>query len=118
MTTTVLPETVSQTSAIASVRDARKIYGEGEAAVHALDGALRKALRQFYPELDAIKLTDFKVRVVNTQEGTAAKVRVTIDSSGGDQDWSTVGVSTNMIEASWFALVDSVVYGLLRCEKP
>ncbi len=94
------------------------VVAEGDGPVHALDGALRKALRQFYPELDAIKLTDFKVRVVNTQEGTAAKVRVTIDSSGGDQDWSTVGVSTNMIEASWFALVDSVVYGLLRCEKP
>ena len=64
-----------------------------------------------------IKLTDFKVRVVNTKEGTAAKVRVIIDSADGEQSWSTVGVSTNMIEASWHALVDSVVYGLLRCEN-
>lgn len=55
---------------------------------------------------------------MNTQEGTAAKVRVIINSSGGDEEWSTVGVSTNVIEASWLALVDSVVYGLLRCEKP
>jgi len=91
---------------------------EGDGPVHALDGALRQALLEFYPELAHIKLTDFKVRVVNTKEGTAAKVRVIIDSTDGEQSWSTVGVSTNMIEASWHALVDSVVYGLLRCEHP
>lgn len=89
---------------------------EGDGPVHALDGALRKALLEFYPELAGIKLTDFKVRVVNTREGTAAKVRVIIDSTDGEQTWSTVGVSTNMIEASWHALVDSIVYGLTRCE--
>lgn len=89
---------------------------EGDGPVHALDGALRKALLESYPELAQIKLTDFKVRVVNTREGTAAKVRVIIDSTDGEQSWSTVGVSTNMIEASCHALVDSIVYGVVRCE--
>jgi 2-isopropylmalate synthase len=89
----------------------------GDGPVHALDEALRKALnRSFADELAAIKLTDFKVRVVNSKEGTAAKVRVMIDSADGEQTWSTVGVSTNMIEASWLALIDSIVYGLVRCE--
>jgi len=95
----------------------RLTVAEGDGPVHALDGALRKALLEFYPELETIKLTDFKVRVVNTKEGTAAKVRVIIDSRDGEQSWSTVGVSTNMIEASWLALLDSVAYGLLRCEN-
>ncbi len=87
---------------------------EGDGPVHALDSALRKALVRFYPELAEIKLTDFKVRVVNVREGTAAKVRTIIDSTDGHETWSTVGVSSNMIEASWHALVDGVVYGLLR----
>src|SRR6185369_10195656 len=87
---------------------------EGDGPVHALDSALRKALLRFYPELAEIKLTDFKVRVVNVREGTAAKVRTIVDSSDGEDTWSTVGVSTNMIEASWHALVDGVVYGLQR----
>ena len=86
---------------------------EGDGPVHALDSALRKALIGFYPELADIKLTDFKVRVVNVREGTAARVRTIIDSTDGHEQWSTVGVSTNMIEASWHALVDSVIYGLL-----
>jgi len=93
----------------------RLTVAEGDGPIHALDGALRKALLEFYPELAQIKLTDFKVRVVNTKEGTAARVRVIIVSSDGTHDWSTVGVSTNVIEASWQALIDSVVYGLLRC---
>ena len=95
----------------------RLTVAEGDGPVHALDGALRKALLEFYPELETIKLTDFKVRVINTKEGTAAKVRVIIDSRDGEQSWSTVGVSTNVIEASWLALLDSVAYGLLRCEN-
>jgi 2-isopropylmalate synthase len=94
----------------------RLTVAEGDGPVHALDGALRKALIDSFPELAEIKLTDFKVRVVNTREGTAAKVRVIIDSSDGDQSWSTVGVSTNMIEASCHALIDSIVFGLVRCE--
>ncbi len=92
----------------------RLTVAEGDGPVHAIDGALRKALIEFYPELATIRLTDFKVRVVNTQEGTAAKVRVIINSADGEQDWSTVGVSTNMIEASWLALTDALAYGLLR----
>jgi len=98
--------------------DERLTVAEGDGPVHALDGALRKALMEFYPdELAQIKLIDFKVRVVNTREGTAARVRVTIVSSDGTTEWSTVGVSTNMIEASWQALIDSIVYGLQRCER-
>jgi 2-isopropylmalate synthase len=68
---------------------------------------------EFYPELGEIRLTDFKVRVVNVREGTAAKVRTIIDSANHERAWSTVGVSTNMIEASWHALVDAVAYGLV-----
>jgi len=86
---------------------------EGDGPVHALDSALRKALIRFYPELEEIRLTDFKVRVVNVREGTAARVRTIIDSSDGKRTWSTVGVSTNMIEASWHALLDGVLYGIL-----
>jgi len=87
---------------------------EGDGPVHALDNALRKALERFYPELAGIKLTDFKVRVVNAAEGTAAKVRVMVESRAGSDSWATVGVHTNIIEASWQALVDGVEYGLLK----
>jgi 2-isopropylmalate synthase len=81
--------------------------------VHALDGALRKALCDVYPELGDIRLTDFKVRVVNTEEGTAAKVRTIVESRDAmGKVWSTLGVSTNIIEASWQALVDAIEYGL------
>ena len=95
----------------------RLCVAEGDGPVHALDGALRAALTKFYPELEQIKLIDFKVRVVNSSEGTAAKVRVIVTSTDGVQEWSTIGVSTNVIEASWFALLDSVVYGLHRARK-
>lgn len=88
---------------------------EGDGPVHALDGALRNGLSRFYPELEHIRLTDFKVRVVTASEGTAAKVRTIVESTDGDGgSWSTVGVSTNIIEASWLALVDAIEYGLLR----
>lgn len=88
---------------------------EGDGPVHALDNALRKALEKFYPEeLKHIKLTDFKVRVLNASDGTAAGVRAIVESTDGTSSWSTVGVSENIIEASWHALVDSVEYGLLR----
>ena len=85
---------------------------EGDGPVHALDNALRLALSRFYPEMDEIRLTDFKVRVVNTREGTAAKVRVLIESGNAETTWNTVGVSTNIIEASWQALTEAVEYGL------
>lgn len=88
---------------------------EGDGPVHALDNALRKALAKFYPEeLKRIKLTDFKVRVLNAKDGTAAGVRTIVESTDGEASWNTVGVSQNIIEASWLALVDSVEYGLLR----
>jgi 2-isopropylmalate synthase len=88
---------------------------EGDGPVHALDNALRLALSQFYgKELAKIKLTDFKVRVVNTRAATAAKVRTVIESRDQSELWTTVGVSENIIEASWQALADSVEYGLLK----
>ena len=90
---------------------------DGNGPVQALDNALRKALLRFYPEVSSIKLVDYKVRVLNEKEGTGAKVRVLIQSSDGVDSWSTVGVSENIIEASWQALVDSVEYKLLKDAK-
>jgi 2-isopropylmalate synthase len=87
---------------------------EGNGPVNALDGALRKALEKFYPSLADVQLIDFKVRVINAREATAAKVRVTIESSDSREHWHTVGVSENIIEASWNALLDSVEYKLLK----
>lgn len=85
---------------------------EGNGPVNALDKALRKALEKFYEELKEVKLKDFKVRVLTESEGTAAKVRVLIESGDGKRRWGTVGVSHNIIEASWQALVDSIDYKL------
>ncbi|RKY47236.1 MAG: citramalate synthase, partial [Candidatus Neomarinimicrobiota bacterium] len=80
----------------------------------ALDKALRKALIKFYPEIEEMKLTDYKVRVINARAGTSAKVRVLIESSTNGKTWSTVGVSENIIEASWQALTDSISYFLMK----
>jgi 2-isopropylmalate synthase len=85
---------------------------EGNGPVDALDKALRRALCTFYPKLGAMKLIDFKVRVLNSNAATAAKVRVLIESSDNTHVWRTVGVSTDIIEASWNALLDSVEYKL------
>ena len=87
---------------------------EGEGPVNALDTALRKALEVFYPELKSVHLTDYKVRVLDTKSATAAKVRVLLESTDGEDYWSTVGVSTDIIEASWIALVDSIEYKLIK----
>jgi 2-isopropylmalate synthase len=87
---------------------------EGDGPVHALDLALRKALEKFYPTLGAMRLTDFKVRVLDSKSATAATVRVLIESSDGEGAWTTVGVSTDVIEASWIALVDSIEYKLIN----
>ena len=87
--------------------------GRGNGPVNALDDAMRKALLSFYPQLAAIRLTDYKVRVVDAGSGTAATVRVLIESTNGPQTWSTVGSHTNIIQASWQALADSLEYGLL-----
>ncbi|HEX6972574.1 MAG TPA: citramalate synthase [Limnochordia bacterium] len=86
---------------------------EGNGPVNALDGALRKALEEVYPEIGRMQLTDYKVRVLNEKAGTAAKVRVLITSADDRRSWGTIGVSTNIIEASWQALVDSIEYGLM-----
>jgi 2-isopropylmalate synthase len=90
---------------------------EGDGPVNALDKALRKALVGAYPELLEMHLTDFKVRVLDATEGTAAKVRVLIQSQDSREKWTTIGVSENIIEASWQALVDSVEYKLLKSRK-
>ena len=90
---------------------------EGDGPVNALDKALRKALAGFYPSVKEMHLVDFKVRVLESQAGTAAKVRVVIQSQDAEKSWWTMGVSENIIEASWQALVDSIEYKLLKDRK-
>jgi 2-isopropylmalate synthase len=85
---------------------------EGDGPVHALDGALRRALTRFYPELEQVRLSDYKVRVIDGTAATAAKVRVLIESTDGVKTWSTVGISEDIIDASRAALVDSIEYKL------
>ena len=85
---------------------------EGDGPVNALDAALRKALRPFYPAIDGIALQDYKVRIIDSHQATAARTRVLIVSSDGHEAWSTVGVSGNIIEASWLALTDGIEYKL------
>ena len=89
----------------------------GKGPVNALDNAIRKALEKFYPQLNDMELVDYKVRVLSTGQGTASKVRVLIESGDHQDKWGTVGVSENIIEASWQALVDSISYKLLKDEK-
>ncbi len=89
---------------------------EGDGPVNALDGALRKALDRFYPNLKEMHLTDYKVRVINPRAATAARVRVVIESRDTESIWGTVGVSENLIQASWEALVDSAVFKLSKDE--
>lgn len=89
---------------------------EGNGPVNALDHALRKALEQYYPVIKNMYLSDYKVRVLDETDATASKVRVLIESSDGNSTWSTIGVSENIIEASWLALVDSVQYYLMKHE--
>ncbi len=87
---------------------------EGDGPVNALDRALRKALEGVFPVINTFKLVDYKVRVLDEKEGTAAKVRVLIETQDEERSWSTIGVSENIIEASWQALVDSIEYGLWK----
>ncbi len=87
---------------------------QGDGPVNALDRSLRKALERFYPTLAEVRLTDYKVRVLDGNRATESKVRVLIESTDGQAIWTTVGVSTDIIEASWFALVDSIEYKLSR----
>jgi 2-isopropylmalate synthase len=90
---------------------------EGDGPVNALDNALRKALEVFYPSLKEVALTDFTVRVLDSRSSTAARVRVLIESSDGQDTWGTVGVSENIIQAAWEALVDSFEYKLVKDQK-
>ncbi|RAM52493.1 MAG: citramalate synthase [Hapalosiphonaceae cyanobacterium JJU2] len=106
------------TSALATVKVAvngKNILeaAEGNGPVAALDAALRKALVNFYPHIAAFELTDYKVRILNGHTGTAAKTRVMVESGTGHQRWTTVGVSTNILEASYQAVVEGLEYGLL-----
>jgi 2-isopropylmalate synthase len=87
---------------------------EGNGPVNALDAALRKALLQYYPSLSQVKLVDYKVRILEESVGTGSQVRVLIESSDGENEWHTVGSSTNIIEASWLALADSLEYWLIK----
>lgn len=89
----------------------------GNGPVNALDAALRKALEKFYPAINDVRLLDFKVRVLTSGGGTESRVRVLIESTDGEDAWGTVGVSENIIQASWDALVDSIDYKLLREEE-
>jgi 2-isopropylmalate synthase len=90
---------------------------EGDGPVNALDTALRKALVGYYPEINAFHLDDYKVRILNGEAGTAAATRVLIDTVSNGERWSTVGASTNIIEASWRALADSIEYGLVMVKE-
>jgi 2-isopropylmalate synthase len=88
----------------------------GNGPVNALDNAIRKALEKFYPELREVKLLDYKVRILSSKDGTGAQTRVLIESGDGKSKWGTVGVSENIIQASWQALVDAIDYKLLKGE--
>jgi len=97
------------------VGDDRNVYtSEGNGPVNAIDTALRKALRGSYPQLERVHLTDYKVRILDSSSATGAVTRVLIDATDGESTWTTIGVSTNIIEASWRALEESLVYGLLH----
>lgn len=102
--------------ATVKVQVGERVYhevAEGNGPVNAMNVALRKAIQQLYPGLAHVHLTDYKVRILDSASGTAAMVRVMIDSTDGERSWTTVGASTNIIEASWLALADSVEYFIL-----
>jgi 2-isopropylmalate synthase len=106
-------QSISQATIKISVGEEEEITAaEGNGPVNAIDNALRKALSKFYPRVKEMRLVDFKVRVLEGGAGTAAKVRVLIESRDGKDIWNTVGVSENIIEASWQALVDSFYFKL------
>jgi 2-isopropylmalate synthase len=108
------PSTSQATIKISVGGDHEITAAEGEGPVNALDHALRKALNKFFPRIQEMGLVDFKVRVIDGGDGTAAKVSVKIESRDAREIWSTIGVSENIIEASWQALADSVQYKLLK----
>ena len=91
--------------------------GEGAGPVGALDNALRLAISEVYPEVSTMELVDFKVRILDENVGTGATTRVAITTRNGEHRWGTIGVSENIIEASWNALVDSIEFGLFKIGK-
>jgi 2-isopropylmalate synthase len=106
-----------QSEAMVKIRVGEKMFhtaAEGNGPVNALDAAVRKALVEFYPDIGIIHLVDYKVRIIDSDAGTAAVTRVLIESTDGDHSWTTVGSSTDIIEASWLALSDSLEYWLTR----
>jgi 2-isopropylmalate synthase len=111
-------ETVSEATIKVHVGDERFVEtAEGNGPVNALDKALRRAIERRFPEVHDIRLINYRVRILDEDKGTAAKTRVLIDSSNGEDEWGSVGVGVNVVEASWQALVDSITYGLLRGRK-
>jgi len=90
---------------------------DGNGPVNAMDRAIKKALTRFFPEIEEIHLIDYKVRVLDAKAGTAAKVRVLVESTDGKESWTTVGVSVNVIQASWKAIIDSILYKLIFLRK-
>jgi 2-isopropylmalate synthase len=92
----------------------RHEVAEGDGPVNAIDAALRKALHAHFPTLQQMRLVDYKVRVVNSEAGTAARIRVSIESGDEHDVWGTIGVSENIIEASWLALIDAIEYKLWK----
>jgi 2-isopropylmalate synthase len=108
---------VSEATVKLRVRGAESYtVADGDGPVNALDQALRKALRQFYPSLNEVRLTDYKVRIIYSTSGTEARTRVLISSTDGECTWNTVGVSDNILDASWLALAESIEFFLLRRE--
>ena len=99
---------------IRTPRGVEQTAADGDGPVDALNRALRKALEKSYPSIKEVELIDYKVRIINEHEGTGAKTRVLIESGDEENSWNTVGVSSNIIEASWQALVDSIEYKLLK----
>jgi 2-isopropylmalate synthase len=91
-----------------------EVSAEGDGPVNAMDQALRSALHDTYPEVKRLRLTDYKVRDLDSSDGTAARVRVLIETTNGESSWGTVGVHHNIIEASWQALSEGIMLGLLR----
>lgn len=108
-------EPYSEATVKVSIGD-REVHtaADGDGPVNALDNALRKALTELFPRLQRLQLVDYKVRVLTAEGGTATKVRVLIETTDGDSTWGTVGVHENIIEASWQALVDAILFGLLK----
>ncbi|UCF37913.1 MAG: citramalate synthase [Acidobacteriota bacterium] len=105
---------ISEATVKVSVGDGQEhTASDGNGPVNALDLATKKALARFFPEIEEIHLTDYKVRVLDAKEATAAKVRVLIESTDGNEAWTTIGVSTNVIEASWRAIIDSLLYKII-----